>query len=95
MNVGKTIFVGSLAVLGSGALGFVWRDLKQGKMPDAGATSRLAGVRTVAKQSPEQVFRQTFSQIRHGYYRAVKPDSLKYAGIQGLLGSLGDPHTVF
>ncbi len=95
MNVGKTIFVGSLAVLGSGALGFVWRDLKQGKMPDAGATSRLAGVRTVAKQSSEEVFRQTFSQIRHGYYRAVKPDSLKYAGIQGLMGSLGDPHTIF
>jgi len=88
--------IGAVAgLLGCGALGFAWRDLAQGQSPDPRAAGKLLGVKSNDAASPEQVFRQAYNQIRHGYTRSVDPDDLKYSGMQGLMSSLGDPHTVF
>ena len=84
-----------VGLLSCGALGFGWRDLSQGQVPDPRAAGKLLGVKSAPTASPEQTFRTAYNQIRHGYTRTVDGEDLKYAGMQGLMGSLGDPHTVF
>jgi carboxyl-terminal processing protease len=85
----------ALVAVGSGALGFLWRDLQQGRAPDSRALGRLVGVKTTGDLSPDAVFKAAFRQIESSYYRPVNAQDLKYAGMQGLLSALGDPHTAF
>ncbi len=78
------------------ALGFSWRDLEEGNAPSMRAVNRLIGVKTAAtKLTPDQVFRHSYNQILTEYQKEVEPTDLKYAGITGLMASLGDPHTAF
>jgi carboxyl-terminal processing protease len=84
-----------LGVLILFCVGFSWRDVQNGKVPDPVAFEKLVGIKTVSKQSPEQEFKQTYNRIETSYYRSVKPLELKYAGISGMMASLGDPHTMF
>jgi carboxyl-terminal processing protease len=84
-----------LGVLILFCVGFAWRDVQNGKIPDPVAFEKLVGIKTVSKQSPEQEFKQTYNRIETSYYRSVKPLELKYAGISGMMASLGDPHTMF
>src|SRR5579862_6983056 len=77
------------------ALGFSWRDVQSGKLPDPVAFKRLVGIETAGKQSPEQEFKQAYNLIQTAYYKPVKSLELKYAGISGMMASLGDPHTMF
>jgi carboxyl-terminal processing protease len=84
-----------LGVLILFCVGFAWRDVQNGKVPDAKAFQSLVGIKTPARQSPEQEFKQTYNRIQASYFRTVKPIELKYAGISGMMASLGDPHTMF
>lgn len=84
-----------VAALGFGALGYSWRDLSQGQVPSARTLNTLLGVRTANNQTPEQQFRQNFNLIRTNYTRPVASSDLTYAGMQGLIASLGDPHSNF
>jgi len=86
-------YVVSLAVLW--AFGFFWRDIQQGQMPSSRAMASVFGVREQVNLSPEQLFKQAYSRISTTYYRPVKSLALKYAGMEGLVSSLGDPHTIF
>lgn len=90
----RTAALGAV-VLGSACLGFAWRDLQGGRAPDGAAVNRLLGVRTSTGMSPDKVFRQSYQAINNGYIHKVSPLDLKYAGMQGLVSSLGDPHTIF
>lgn len=84
-----------VAVIGCAALGFGWRDIQNGKVPSSGAMNRLLGVRNTSGLAPDKVFRQAYQQINNSYVHKVSPVNLKYAGMQGLVASLGDPHTIF
>jgi carboxyl-terminal processing protease len=86
-------FVAALG--GCYVFGFSWRDLQEGRAPSPRALNRLVGVKETPASSPEQVFRSSYQRILSNYVRPVKANDLKYAGMEGLMASLGDPHTVF
>lgn len=76
--------------------GFSWRDLRHGELPDANTFSRLlASFSSQPPASAEQIFRDSYNKILADYERPVVPKELKYAGIEGMMASLGDPHTMF
>jgi carboxyl-terminal processing protease len=82
-------------VLGCFLFGYAWQDLQSLKMPSARSMNALFNVKTMPKASPEQVFQSNYGRILADYYKPVKPNELKYAAMEGLMASLGDPHTVF
>ena len=89
-------FLGFVAMLGFlWAFGFFWRDIQQGQLPSPRALAMAAGGKGVSYLSPEQLFKQTYNRIQSSYYRSTKSLELKYAGMEGLMASLGDPHTMF
>lgn len=97
MKVGGWIAVGVAAVAASFAFGFSWRDIRAGKTPSSEAFSKLVGGHrpTSEKSDPISVFRTNFTRIRAEYVGNVKTQDLKYAGLAGMVASLGDPHTIF
>jgi carboxyl-terminal processing protease len=95
MNVITKGVVLTLSTLGAASFGFAWRDIQSGNAVDAKALNKLFGDSSGKVTAPEQIFQQSYNHIRYRYYGPVKPDDLRFAGMQGLLGSLGDPHTVY
>lgn len=77
------------------AFGFFWRDIQQGQMPSPRALAMAFGNENKSNLSPEQVFKQSYNRIATTFYRPVKGLDLKYAGMEGLMAALGDPHTMF
>lgn len=76
-------------------IGFTWRDVQSGRPPQASAFQKLVGLDTPDRPSAEQEFKQTYNRIATLYYKPVNLLDLKYAGISGMMASLGDPHTMF
>lgn len=94
-RIGKVLGYGAL-MSSCFAVGFSWPNLQRGEAPDARAIKRLLGIKSDSRDlSSEQVFRQNYNRIITEYYRPVKPLELKYAGMQGMVASLGDPHTLY
>jgi carboxyl-terminal processing protease len=85
-----------IGVLASFLFGFGWRDLRSGSLPDVSAiASMLRMDSSRPRLSAEQVYQVSFNRISGEYYKPVDSKDLKYAGMEGMLASLGDPHTVF
>lgn len=84
-----------LALMACFAFGFSWRDLRHGEMPQPRALERLLSSVSSKPVSSEQIFKDAYHKIISSYAREVKPRDLKYAGISGMMASLGDPHTMF
>lgn len=86
-----------LGILFLFSLGFGWRDIQQGKAPDTSAFGQLLGLSSSASvsQNATDVFKKAFDDIRKDYYKPVESLDLKYAGLTGMMASLGDPHTQF
>jgi carboxyl-terminal processing protease len=55
------------------------------------ATGHIA----VPSDSPDQIFKRSYNRIQTEYDKKIDSNQLKYAGIQGMMSSLGDPHTMF
>jgi carboxyl-terminal processing protease len=94
----KGLFRIALVVVltGAGFLGgFAVQDLMRGKAPSAAAFKSLSTGGRTAAPTPTEIFKQNYSFIQANYYRSVKPDDLKFAAMEGLFSSLGDPHTMF
>lgn len=84
------------AVAACFSFGFAWRDLRSGSLPSAALVSRAIGLAgTGQAPSPERIFRDEYNRILASYEKPLDAQELKYAGIQGMMGSLGDPHTMF
>lgn len=78
------------------AFGFFWRDVQHHQAPSRASLDRLLGVKvTGSSVRSEQVFRDNYQRILANSIRPVKAVDLKYAGIGGMMASLGDPHTIF
>ncbi len=89
------IFGFLLAVLVLFCLGFTWRDVQNGQVPDTKPFAKMFGLKTETHISAEAEFKQAYNRILTSYYRKVKPLELKYAGMSGMMAALGDPHTMF
>lgn len=76
-------------------VGFTWRDVQSGHPPQVAAFQKLVGLDAPNRPSAEQEFKQTYNRIATLYYKPVNLLELKYAGISGMMASLGDPHTMF
>ena len=76
-------------------LGFSWQDIHKGKSPSSRALGSLFGVKSGAAATPEEEFQHAYSEIITDYVKPVSKSDLKYAGMEGLMASLGDPHTIF
>jgi carboxyl-terminal processing protease len=82
-------------LLGCFIFGYSWRDLQNLQAPSARALNMLFGVKSSPTASPERVFSANYGRILADYYKPVKVNDLKYAGMEGLMAALGDPHTLF
>lgn len=71
------------------ALGFTWRDFQRGRMPSAESLGLASNQGLTAE------FEQSFQYISNNYFKPVDSKKLKFAAVEGMMGSLGDPHTVF
>lgn len=77
------------------AFGFFWQDIKSGQLT-AAKRDRLLGIKTNGKDaSGEEVFKKTFGRILADYVKRPDKTELKYSAMEGLVASLGDPHTNF
>lgn len=96
MNRFKKFVTVPLGFLACGAFGFFLRDIQTGKPPSTESVGRLFGVKAApATMSAAAVFRTNYNRILTDYERPLRATDLRYAGIGGMLASLGDPHTVF
>lgn len=94
----KTVFkgLGFLIILfGCFGFGFSFRDLGEGRLPSGAAVRSLLNMTDQSTTAPSKVFKDAYTRILTDYYKKVDADELKYAGLEGLMASLGDPHTAF
>lgn len=85
-----------LLLCGLFVFGYSWRDIQRKKMPSTETLSALFGVEpSKPKVLPVRVFRDAFNHIKRDFYKGIDETKLKYAGLQGMMASLGDPHTMF
>jgi carboxyl-terminal processing protease len=77
------------------SFGFYWRDIKHGQFTPANR-DRLLGIKTNSgAESEETVFKQSFARILADYTKRPNKKELTYSAMEGLVASLGDPHTNF
>ena len=76
-------------------VGFTWKDIKNQEAPSAESFQRLISAEKRVQLTPTQLFKNHYTHISSSYYRPVDVEQLKYAGMNGLMASLGDPHTIF
>lgn len=74
--------------------GFVLKDFMDGGTPDFNRLSSVF-IPQASKKPPSEVFREHYATISARYYRKTEKDQLRYAAMQGMFSSLGDPHTNF
>lgn len=75
--------------------GFGWRDIKSHKTITLETFARAVEPVSTQAVTPERIFKDAYSNILANYYRPIVPKNLTYAGISGMMASLGDPHTLF
>lgn len=86
-------FAGLLVALAT--FGFAWRDLSRGQAPSLDSVKAGLGVSREKRVDPAKLFKDTYAEISADYYKPVDATDLKYAAMEGLVASLGDPHTLF
>lgn len=91
MNNGVKALALVTAVATSFMGGFTWKDLRAGSAPSAVAVTKPAA----GNLTPTQIFTQEYRRILTDYYREPHANQLLYAGMDGLMGALRDPHTQF
>jgi carboxyl-terminal processing protease len=88
------VFVGALAA--GLFVGLNWRNLRALKAPSIQPVAKMMGLgESDSTQSASQIFISNYDRISDQYGGKVEGRDLKYAGMSGLLASLGDPHTIF
>jgi carboxyl-terminal processing protease len=93
MKIAKVLGV-ALAFPACFSFGFFWRDIKHGQLTTA-SRDRLLGIKTTNEASSDAIFKQQFGRILTDYTKRPDKTELKYSAMEGLVASLGDPHTNF
>lgn len=95
----KSLLRGSALTLSLAAcfgFGFYYKDVANGTTPGTRPINTLLGVQTTSPAlSAEAAFRENYARILNNYPRKIDAKELKYSGMEGLVGALGDPHTNF
>ncbi|RYG65090.1 PDZ domain-containing protein, partial [bacterium] len=95
----KPILRGSALILSLAAcfgFGYYYKDVSRGSAPGGRAINTLLGVQTTSPSlSAEAAFRENYARILNNFPRKLDAKTLKYSGMEGLVGALGDPHTNF
>lgn len=73
------------------AFGFSARDVWSGRAPDLRAFARLTG--RDRTETPPEVYQRHFDLISSRYVRQIAVADLRHAAMEGLVATLGDPHT--
>ncbi len=77
-------------------VGFSWRNIRSGELPTlATMATMVTGRGDSGEKTADDVFKLAYNRLEADYYRPVESKQLKYAGIEGMMSSLGDPHTLF
>lgn len=84
-----------IAIVACFGFGFGWRDIKSHKPVNLATFTRAASPMAPQEVTPERIFKDAYTNILANYYRPLVPKNLTYAGISGMMASLGDPHTLF
>lgn len=86
----------AIAFCGLFGVGFAWRDLQRGELPSGKAVTTFLGIDAGGRAlSPGAQYEQIFRLVSKNYYQKVDQKKAKYASIEGMMASLGDPHTMF
>ena len=96
MKTGTRLFEVGLAFAVCLAIGFGWSDLRKGEMPDFGELpSAIVGNQVLNRElPPTETFRQVLANIDALQYGSAKRQDLTHAAVDGMIGSLNDPHTM-
>lgn len=70
--------------------GYSWRDIR-----GTGESSTVTTFLGRGEKDYGQLFDTAFAKISSDYSKPVDATKLKYAAVEGMMASLGDPHTVF
>ncbi len=91
---GMKVFASFVAVAAAFAVGFTWTDIRAGIRPDLSKFKPKDKNATPAL-TPTQLFTTEYRRIQALYYKPINSNQLLYAGMDGMLSALGDPHTQF
>ncbi|MDI9641287.1 S41 family peptidase [Kamptonema cortianum] len=83
----------ALAVLVMYLFGFFARDLVAGTPPQASKLTKIVNSANQETPPPSRVFSDAFALISSRHIHSQDPEKLIHAGMEGLVASLGDPHT--
>lgn len=87
---------GSLAIASCFGFGYYWRDVQRGAVALTSGRDLQLGIKTSPKNlSDEQIFKQNYARILSDYSRPIDKKNLKFSAMEGLVASLGDPHSNF
>src|SRR5689334_1347560 len=86
----------ALAFCGLFGVGFAWRDIQRGQLPSGRSVTTFLGLDSGGHRlSAGDQYEQTFRKVTRDYVKKVDQKKAKYASIEGMMASLGDPHTMF
>ncbi|MBL8049434.1 MAG: S41 family peptidase [Chthonomonas sp.] len=75
-------------------VGFSAPELRDQRLPDGETLARVLP-KEKKEVAPVETFLQVHDFIHQNYYKKVDDADLTYAGMSGVMASLGDPHTMF
>ncbi len=93
MKTGFRALAWLTAVGAAFAVGFTWKDIRSGSPLQAPGFAQSK--EKAPEFTPTQLFTGEYRRILNSYYRPTDSNQLLFAGMDGLLGALGDPHTQF
>ena len=82
-----------ISVILAFAFGFSFRDFENGHIYSSNALHQLLGDQS--QPPPESEVKNVYNLILTHYIHPSSRKRLKYSAISGMMGSLGDPHTIF
>lgn len=93
MNPLKVVaYIAGLSVLF--VTGFSWKDLRRGAVPNPAMIGAI-GQKGPEQRSPVKVFSDEYQRIVTNFDDVLDDRQTLYAGLNGAMQSLGDPHTIF
>ena len=90
------VVVGAACIASCFGFGYYWRDVQKVTQSFTSRKNFQLGIKTTADYlTAEQAFKQNFARIISDYEKPVEKKELKFAAMEGLVASLGDPHSNF
>ena len=91
----RRLIIGAILFAVALSLGFGWRDIASGELPKLGdLPSALSGGSKAGRGLiPTRAFSEALDNIESYFYGEADLQGVTHAAVQGMMASLGDPHT--